>query len=132
MDAPVGKVKNARPVPVATIIDPVLPVPKLPPAVELVLVKLKEPRLILPAVSVTPVALETVILEPNDNVAPFLLSVIPENAKGLDVPNKLPVIEPLPPIAKGPVAVSVAAPNVIGPFRVRVLDPIAITPAVEV
>ena len=69
-------------------------------------------------------------LLPKGNVVAALFMVIPVKAKGLFVPNKLPVIAPLPPIAKGPVAVNVAAPNAIGPFNVNVFAPIAITPAV--
>ena len=141
MPSPIGKVcavrfvaatvLNACPVLVATIIEPVLPVPKLLPEVVDVDVRLKAPKLILPAVSVKPVAFETVTLLPKVNVAALLFILILVNANGFEVPSKLPVIAPLPPMAKGPVAVNVAAPNAIAPFNVNVLPAIAITPAVE-
>lgn len=138
--SPIGKVcavrlvaatvLNACPVLVATIIEPVLPAPKLAVEAVDVDVRLKAPNEMLPAVSVRPVVFETVTLLPKVKVVLALFIVIPVNANGLLVPNKLPVIAPLPPIANGPVAVNVAAPNAIAPFNVNVFAPIAITPAV--
>ena len=94
-------------------------------------VRLKAPKLILPAVSVTPTAFETVTLLPKVNVAAVLVILILVNGNGFKVPSKLPVIAPLPPMTKGPVEVNVAAPNAIAPFNVNELPAIAITPAVE-
>ena len=139
MPSPIGKVcavrfvaatvLNACPVLVATIIEPVLPVPKLLPEVVDVDVRLKAPKLILPAVSVKPVAFETVALLPKVNIAALLFIVIPEKARGVVVATNEPVIAPEPPITKGvEAAVKVPLPKVIIPLSVSVLVLIAKAP----
>ena len=130
--APIAKVLKAWPLLVATIIELLLPVPRCPPVVAFVDVRLNAPNEILPAVSVKPVALETVTLLPKVKVADALFIVIAVRAKGEAVPRRLPVIEPEPPIINCAVAVNVAAPNTIGPFKVRLFALTETTPAVEV
>lgn len=129
VEAPVGRVRKARPVPFVTIMELEAPVPKVPAL--LVLVKLKLPNAIFPSVKTRPAALDTVTFCPNVNVALVLFMVIPVKAKGLVGLNRLPVIVPVPPTEIGPVEVKVPAPKLIGPFKFNPLPPIAVTPAAE-
>lgn len=104
--------------PVATNIEDVLPAPNWP--VELKEVKLKEPKLIFPAVSTSPPAAETVTLLPKEMVRAVLFIVNVLIANGVDVATSEPVIVPLPLIVSGLLPpVRVPLPKLISPFKVR-------------